>query len=89
MIRASLASTPPGPARESELALVTDLIWAHCGPGHGLEHLRAKVTGEGLDLYLFMRAPSEAASFAQAHAILTSALPPLISHGYRTTATYC
>ncbi|MFI8393054.1 hypothetical protein [Streptomyces sp. NPDC085540] len=42
-----------------------------------------------MDLYLFMRAPSEAASLVQAHAILTSALPPLVSHGYRTTATYC
>ncbi|MCY0934866.1 hypothetical protein [Streptomyces sp. H34-S4] len=51
--------------------------------------MRARLTDEGMDLYLFLRAPSETASLAQAQGILTSALLPLVSHGYRTTATYC
>ncbi len=88
VIRASLTGTPPGPAPDTKLALVSDLIWAHCAPAHGLEHLRARATDEGMDLFLFMRAPSEAACLAQAHAILTDTLPPLVSQGYRTTATY-
>lgn len=89
VIRASLTGTPPGPAPPAELALVSDLIWAHCNLSHGLEHVRARITDEGMDLYLFLRAQSETASLAQAQAILTNALLPLVSHGYHTTATYC
>ncbi|MFG2983111.1 hypothetical protein ACGFYQ_17985 [Streptomyces sp. NPDC048258] len=88
VIRASLAGSPQGPAQDSALALVSDLLWAHTAPSHGLEHLRAKASDEGMDVYLFLRAASEAAALDQAHAILTSAHSPLVSHGYRATATH-
>lgn len=89
VIRASLAGTSRCPAPDSALALVSDLIWAHAAPSHGLEHLRAKSSGEGMDVYLFLRAASESGALDQAHAILTSAHAPLVSHGYHPTATHC
>lgn len=88
VIRASFAGTPPGPAQESALALVSDLIWARTASSHGLEHLRAKASDEGMDVYLFLRAASEDAALDQAHAILADAHAPLISHGYHATATH-
>ncbi|MGW0367084.1 hypothetical protein [Streptomyces sp. NPDC002990] len=88
VVRASLAGTPRCPAHNSALALVSDLIWAHAAPSHGLEHLRVKASDEGIDIYLFLRAPSEVAALDQAHAILTSAHSPLALHGYCATATH-
>lgn len=88
VVRASLTGTPPAPAQQSALALVSDLIWARTASSHGLEHLRAKASDEGMDLYLFLRAASEDAALDQAHAILADAHAPLISHGYHSPATY-
>ncbi|PWK72067.1 hypothetical protein BCL76_103296 [Streptomyces sp. CG 926] len=88
VIRTSLSGTPQGPAQDSAPALVADLIWAYTAPSHGLEHLRAKATDEGMDVYLFLRAASEAAALDQAHAILAGAHAPLVSHGYHATATH-
>ncbi|MFB7465027.1 hypothetical protein ACFCZ1_16275 [Streptomyces sp. NPDC056224] len=89
VIRASLAGTPQGPTQDSALALVSDLIWAHTAPSDRLEHLRAKATDAGMDIYLFLRAASEGAALDQADAILARAHSPLVSHGYRATVTYC
>lgn len=88
IVRASFAGTDEGPAPEHTLALVSDLIWAHTAPIHGLEHLRAKASAEGMDVYLFLRAASEDAALNQAHAILTDAHAPLVRHGYQATAMY-
>ncbi|MFJ6047501.1 hypothetical protein [Streptomyces sp. NPDC092307] len=88
VIRTSLSGTPQGPAQDSALALVSDLIWAYTARSHGLEHLRAKATDEGMDVYLFLRAASEAAALDQARAILAGAQAPLVSHGYHATATH-
>ncbi|MFE6835539.1 hypothetical protein ACFVFI_11995 [Streptomyces sp. NPDC057705] len=67
------------------LALVSDLIWAHTPAAHGLEHLRTKAAADGVDVYLFLRAASEAAALTQARAILDGARAPLRAHGYRPT----
>lgn len=88
VIRASFAGTPQGPAQEHTLALVSDLIWAHTDPIRGLEHLRAKASDEGMDVYLFLRAASEDAALDQAHAILADARAPLVRHGYQATAMH-
>ncbi|MET9837535.1 hypothetical protein ABZZ01_07020 [Streptomyces virginiae] len=88
VIRASIAGTPKGPARDDVLALVSDLIWAHTAPAHGLEHLRAKASDEGMDVYFFLRAPSEDAALNQAHAILTGAHAPLSAHGYHAATMH-
>ncbi|MFD9408646.1 hypothetical protein ACFWBN_16750 [Streptomyces sp. NPDC059989] len=70
------------------LALVSDLIWAHAPAVYGLEHLRAKAAEDGVDVYLFLRAATEAAALDQAHAILDGARGPLRAHGYRTTGPH-
>ncbi|WP_179764236.1 hypothetical protein [Streptomyces fulvorobeus] len=67
-------------------AVLTDLLWAHTSAAHGLEHLRARASENGMDLYLFLRATSEAAALGQAHAILTNARTPLRAFGYTVAA---
>ncbi|PWK65485.1 hypothetical protein BCL76_11292 [Streptomyces sp. CG 926] len=84
VIRASLAGPRTDPDQEGVLALVSDLIWAHTPAAHGLEHLRTRAAADGVHVYLFLRAASEAAALAQAHAILDGARAPLRAHGYRT-----
>ncbi|MER5726894.1 hypothetical protein ABT084_00835 [Streptomyces sp. NPDC002138] len=86
-IRVSLAGPSRGAAQDRVLALVSDLIWAHAAPLLGLEHLRAKASDDGVDVYLFLRADSEAAALAQAHALVERARISLTSHGYRTDLT--
>ncbi|MFI1285567.1 MULTISPECIES: hypothetical protein [unclassified Streptomyces] len=85
VIRASLSGPCHGPDRSGALALVSDLIWAHTPAAHGLEHLRTKAADDGVDVYLFLRAASEAAALHQARAILDGARAPLRAHGYSTT----
>ncbi|MFE6037821.1 hypothetical protein [Streptomyces sp. NPDC056452] len=84
VIRATLAGPPQ--AAHGVPAVLTDLVWAHTTAAHGLEHLRAKASDDGMDLYFFLRATSEAAALGQAHAILTSARTPLRAHGYTVAA---
>ncbi|MCX5013782.1 hypothetical protein OG765_22720 [Streptomyces sp. NBC_00555] len=85
VIRASLSGPCHDPDEKTVLALVSDLIWAHTPAAHGLEHLRAKAAADGVDVYLFLRAASEAAALTQAHAILDGARAPLRAHGFSTT----
>ncbi|MEU6167102.1 hypothetical protein [Streptomyces tanashiensis] len=68
------------------LALLSDLIWAHSDTGNGLEHVRAAASDDGVDIYLFLRAASEAAALDQAHAILDAARAALRVHGYSAAA---
>ncbi|MFI8368325.1 hypothetical protein [Streptomyces sp. NPDC085466] len=77
------APAPP-PATPAVLALLSDLVWAHAAPRNGLEHVRARATDDGVDVYLFLRAPSEDAALDQARAILADARTPLRTHGYTT-----
>ncbi|GAA1572993.1 hypothetical protein [Streptomyces globosus] len=86
VIRASLDGPRPrpGPEAEGALAVLSDLIWAHARASHGLEHVRARPSDAGVDLYLFLRAASEAAALDQARALLSGARAPLRAHGYAT-----
>ncbi|MFJ7263963.1 hypothetical protein ACIQV2_27800 [Streptomyces globosus] len=89
VIRASLDGPRPrpgpGPEAEGALAVLSDLIWAHARASHGLEHVRARPSDAGVDLYLFLRAASEAAALDQARALLSGARAPLRAHGYATS----
>ncbi|MEU2393704.1 hypothetical protein [Streptomyces sp. NPDC007369] len=84
IVRASLEGPRHGPAHAGALALLSDLIWAHAPAAHGLEHVRTKASHDGVDVYLFLRAASEAAALDQAHAILDGARTSLHAHGYST-----
>ncbi|MFE7186954.1 hypothetical protein [Streptomyces erythrochromogenes] len=84
IVRAALSGPRQDPDRPGALALLSDLIWAHAEAAHGLEHVRAKPAGQGVDLYLFLRAVSETAALDQARALLDGARAPLCAHGYRT-----
>lgn len=84
VIRATLAG--PHHVHHDVPAVLTDIVWAHTTAAHGLEHLRARASDDGMDLYLFLRATSEAAALGQAHAILTSARTPLRAFGYNVAA---
>ncbi|MEU9144315.1 hypothetical protein [Streptomyces sp. NPDC048349] len=85
VVRAALSGPRQDPDhRRGGLALLSDLIWAHAEAAHGLEHVRAKAADHGVDLYLFVRAATEAAALDQARAILSGARGPLSAHGYRT-----
>ncbi|MDX3537851.1 hypothetical protein PV721_26515 [Streptomyces sp. MB09-01] len=85
IVRASLSGPSRDPADGGALALLSDLIWAHTPAAHGLEHLRAKAADDGVHVYLFLRAASEAAALTQARAILDGARAPLRAHGYSAT----
>ncbi|MFD7631328.1 hypothetical protein ACFV7Q_35835 [Streptomyces sp. NPDC059851] len=87
VIRASLEGPRHGPAHDGALALLSDLIWAHAPTAYGLEHVRTRASDDGVDVYLFLRAASEAAALDQAHAILDGARTALRAHGYSTTNT--
>ncbi|MFJ8044015.1 hypothetical protein ACIRBX_26285 [Kitasatospora sp. NPDC096147] len=84
VVRAPLEGPHHGPAFPAVLALLTDLIWAHAATENGLEHVRARSSDDGVHLYLFLRAASEAAALDQARLILDGARGSLRSHGYNT-----
>jgi hypothetical protein len=41
--------------RQSAAELVHDALWAHLGPGQGVEHLTVTAVPDGFDLVLFLR----------------------------------
>ncbi|MFF9341544.1 MULTISPECIES: hypothetical protein [unclassified Streptomyces] len=88
VVLASLEGPHHGPASPGALALLTDLVWAHAATTNGLEHVRARASADGADLYLFLRAASEALALDQARAILDGARASLSVHGYSTAAPH-
>ncbi|MER8035626.1 hypothetical protein [Streptomyces hydrogenans] len=86
LVLASLEGPHHAPAPPGVLALLSDLVWAHAATVNGLEHVRATASDEGVDLYLFLRAGSEAAALDQARALLDGARASLRVHGYSTAA---
>ncbi|MEU7389919.1 hypothetical protein [Streptomyces tanashiensis] len=86
VIQASLEGPRHGPDFPTVLALLSDLIWAHSDTGNGLEHVRATASEDGVDVYLFLRAASEAAALDQARAILDGTRAALRVHGYSAAA---
>ncbi|MFL9679700.1 MULTISPECIES: hypothetical protein [Streptomyces] len=77
---------PAHPPPSGVLALLSDLVWAHAVTANGLEHVRATASDDGVDLYLFLRAVSDAAALDQARALLDGARASLRVHGYSTAA---
>ncbi|MFJ4779291.1 hypothetical protein [Streptomyces sp. NPDC088762] len=77
-----LARTSADTAPTSAAPLIQDLLWAHARPSDGLEHVRARPAPHGLDIYLFVRAPSDASAVAQMRALLDRVGRPVARHGF-------
>ncbi|WP_330298700.1 hypothetical protein [Streptomyces sp. NBC_00503] len=73
---------PPAGATDSVLAVVHDLLWAHALPSDGLEHITSRRAEQGLRVFLFLQAPSDAAALLSARAVLDRSRSPLQSLGY-------
>ncbi|WP_308344595.1 hypothetical protein [Streptomyces sp. ISL-94] len=82
MIRGHLARTSADPVPATVVPLIQDLIWAHARPSDGLEHVRARPAAHGLDVYLFVRAPSDVSAVAQMRALLDRVHQPVAGHGF-------
>ncbi|POX55313.1 hypothetical protein C3489_11010 [Streptomyces sp. Ru71] len=83
VIRASLVGDARRPAPKGPVSVVHDLLWAHAVPTDGLEHIRVKSADHGMDVFLFMRAPSDSDALRQVCALLDRAHHPLRCQGYR------
>ncbi|MFJ6722632.1 hypothetical protein [Streptomyces sp. NPDC091259] len=86
VIQASLHRTLPGPTPQGTAPLIHDLLWAHATLADGLEHIRPRPTEQGLDLFLFVRAHSDASALQQMRTLLNRADTPIAAHGF-TVAT--
>ncbi|MEU9197297.1 hypothetical protein [Streptomyces hundungensis] len=82
MIRAPLTGAPPLSTRDPVLAVVHDLLWAHAVPADGLEHVTPRRADHGLHVFLFLRAPSDAAALLNARTVLDRSRAPLGALGY-------
>jgi hypothetical protein len=82
VVLADLVGDARRPADHDCVSLVQDLLWAHAAVADGLEHVRVRPAGHGMDVFLFMRARSDADALSQAQCILGRALRPLRAHGY-------
>lgn len=78
LLTSSDEARPAGPLSP----LVEDVVWAHARPCEGLEHLTAKCAEDGLELYFFVRATSEANALILVQALLDRVRGSLISHGF-------
>jgi hypothetical protein len=50
-----LLVTGPEPATQPGAETLLDILWAHLGPGHDIEHITATATPQGIDLAVFLR----------------------------------
>lgn len=82
VILGRLNRTSADPAPTTVIPLIQDLFWAHARPSDGLEHVRARPAVHGLDVYLFVRAPSDASAVDQMRALLGRADQPLACYGF-------
>ncbi|EMF02139.1 hypothetical protein J7W19_27815 [Streptomyces mobaraensis NBRC 13819 = DSM 40847] len=65
-----------------EADLLHDLFWAHTGPADGLEHVRVRPAGDGMEVVLFLFAVTDTAALDRANVLLTLLREPLAAHGY-------
>ncbi|MEU9097510.1 hypothetical protein [Streptomyces sp. NPDC048361] len=76
-----------GPRDSGGVAVpIEDLLWAHAVPAIGLEHIRARPTQGGLDVYLFIDAPDEPRALAQVRDLLIRAGGAITTQGYAAPA---
>ncbi|NML52336.1 hypothetical protein HHL19_26980 [Streptomyces sp. R302] len=82
MVRARLTCGGVGAdAPAAGAGLIEDLLWAHAVPADGLEHLRVRSLPHGMDVVLFLGAPSDAAALLAAAGLLDRLRLPLARHG--------
>ncbi|MDD9382872.1 hypothetical protein M8Z33_40785 [Streptomyces sp. ZAF1911] len=82
VILGHLARTSADPVPAAAVPLIQDLLWAHARPSDGLEHVRVRPAPQGLDIYLFVTAPSDATAMAQAATLLHRVDPQVARHGF-------
>ncbi|MFG2816495.1 hypothetical protein [Streptomyces sp. NPDC048410] len=82
VVLADLIADARHPADSDCVSLVHDLLWAHASVTDGLEHVRVRSADHGMDVFLFMRAPSDADALSQAQRLLCRARRPLRARGY-------
>ncbi|MFE4858030.1 hypothetical protein [Streptomyces sp. NPDC056670] len=79
--------TRGGPPSGAGVAvLIEDLLWTHAVAATGLEHIRARPTPEGLDVYLFIDAPDEPRALAQVRDLLVRARGAINAQGHEAAA---
>ncbi|MGW8358638.1 hypothetical protein [Streptomyces wedmorensis] len=86
VILASLTAPSGASPRQESLAVVTDLLWAHAVPADGLEHVTARFTHDGLDLYLFVRAAADDVALPRRCGLLDRISHAIAAQGYALTA---
>ncbi|MGW0121107.1 hypothetical protein [Streptomyces sp. NPDC003327] len=87
IILASLTAPSGAPPRQETLAVVTDLLWAHAVPADGLEHVKARFTDDGLDLYLFVRAAADDIALPRMRCLLDRVSHAVAAQGYALSGT--
>ncbi|GAA2748480.1 MULTISPECIES: hypothetical protein [Kitasatospora] len=74
-----------GPPAAADAHAVQDGLWAHARPEHGLEHVRAGVTPEGIGVVLYVQAASHREAAARARELLERALTARGRSGFSIT----
>ncbi|WP_306328437.1 hypothetical protein [Streptomyces venezuelae] len=82
VVLASLTTTSAGTRAAGTPALVSDLLWAHARPEDGLEHVTARATRSGIDLYLFVRAEADGPAVDRMRPLLERARASIAAQGY-------
>lgn len=82
VILGHLAHTSADPVPATAVPLIQDLLWAHARPSDGLEHVRVRLTPDGLDVYLFVCAPSDASAMNRMNTLLQRVEQPVARHGF-------
>lgn len=82
MVRARLTSSRAAEVSGPGPGLIEDLLWAHALPADGLEHLCVRLRPSGMEVVLFLAAPSDAAALRAARVLMERFRGPLARHGY-------
>jgi hypothetical protein len=65
LCRVAVASSDPT-APQTSAAVFTDLIWAHCRPGDGLQHVRGRTVDGAIRITFFLSAKDQETADATA-----------------------
>ncbi|MEV7728604.1 hypothetical protein AB0P15_28180, partial [Streptomyces sp. NPDC087917] len=76
LVHTRLFSEAGGAGTRDDAHLMQDLLWAHAGPEHAVEHIRVRAAPHGIELVLFVRAETEAIATARARSLLSGAVTP-------------
>ncbi|MDX2292800.1 MULTISPECIES: hypothetical protein [Streptomyces] len=81
MVRVLLTGQAGAPAPAALPSLIHDLLWAHAVPADNLEHARIRPLPDGLDVVLFLKAPTDEVALGSAGALLERVREPFARHG--------